>query len=106
MPSQVWGRSSQEAFHNPYEYAVQEQFLREADALLERLNANYQKYSMKFHFEDRSATKAVWMLQLDALDSLRDALQALSTKNHRVAAKLFRDVVETLDLAAFFYSRN
>jgi hypothetical protein len=44
------------------------------------------------------------MLQLDALDSLRDALQALSAKNHRVAAKLFRAVVETLDLAAFFHS--
>lgn len=104
MPSLVWGRSPQEAYENPYEYAAQEQFVREANTLLWHLNKGLQKYSMKFHLNDNSATKAIWMLQLDALDSLRDALEALENKKHRVAVKLFRDVVETLDLAAFFHS--
>ena len=106
MPSQVWGRSPQEASDNPYEYEIQDQFVREAKALLKRLNIGLQKYSMNFHRDDHSVRKAVWMLQLDAIDSLRDALDALVRKNHRVTAKLFRDVVETLDLAAFFHSET
>lgn len=104
MPSQVWGRSPQEAYENPYEYGIQKQFVREAHALLGRLNDKLQKYSMKFHKDDYSEKKAIWMLQLDALTSLQDSLDALQSKKHRVAAKLFRDVIETLDLAAYFYS--
>jgi len=104
MPSQVWGRSPQEAYKNPYEYAVQDQFVREARAILKKLNEKLQKYSMKFHRDDCSEKKAIWMLQLDALDSLRDALEALTAKKHRITAKSFRDIIETLDLAAFFHS--
>jgi hypothetical protein len=33
MPSQVWGRDPQEAFEEPYEYAVEDQFAREARTL-------------------------------------------------------------------------
>lgn len=106
MSSQVWGRLPQEAFDNPYEYEIQEQSTREADKLLRRLNECLQRYSMKFYRDDRSAQKAVWMLQLDALDSLRDALDALILKKHRTASKLFRDVVEALDLAAYFHAET
>lgn len=104
MPSQVWGRDPQEAFKEPYEYEVQEQFVREADAVLARLyrllNSDRHRYSL----QDESCDKAVWLLAVDALDSLRDCLRALTRKEHRVAGKLFRDVVESMDLAAFFYS--
>jgi hypothetical protein len=106
MPSLVWDRSFQEAYDNPYEYEVQNQFAREANSLLNELNTILQKYSMKFHINDKSIKKAIWMLQLDGLDSLKDALEALKNKNHRVTGKLFRDVVETLDLAAFFHSNT
>lgn len=41
---------------------------------------------------------------MDALDSLRDCLAALTRKEHRVASKLFRDVMESMDLAAYFHS--
>jgi hypothetical protein len=37
VPGIVWGRHSQEAYDNPYEYAAQEQFLRESMALLRDL---------------------------------------------------------------------
>lgn len=104
MPSQVWNRSPREALDNPYEYGIQDQFFREAKKLLEELNVRLQKYSMKFHRDDQSVQKAVWMLQLDALDSLREALDALAEKKHRIAGQLFRVVVETLDLAAYFHS--
>ena len=104
MPSQVWGRDPQEAFENPYEYAVQEQFVREAKALFKQcyliLAADRHSYSAP----DTSGGKAVWLLHMDALDSLRDALDALERKRHRVAGKLFRTVMESLDLAAYFHS--
>ena len=100
MPSVVWGRTPQEAYDNPYEYEAQDQFVREAKSLLKHMNTVFQKYSMRFHRDDHSIKKAVWMLQLDALDSLKDALDALVNKKHRVASKLFRGIVETLDLAA------
>lgn len=106
MPSLVWGRSPQEAYDNPYEYEAQDQFVREAKSLLKHMNTVFQKYSMRFHRDDRSIKKAVWMLQLDALDSLKDALDALVNKKHRVASKLFRGIVETLDLAAYFHMNS
>ena len=104
MPSQVWGRDPQEAFEKPYEYAVQDQFVREVRALFTRLypflNADRHRHTAP----DDSPDKAVWLLAMDALDSLRDCLSALSRKEHRVAGKLFRDVMESMDLATFFHS--
>jgi hypothetical protein len=102
MPSIVWNRDLQEAYHNPYEYKAQDQFTREAKKILEELFSELLKYSMKFKIDDTSIKKAVWMLQIDAVDSLRDCLMLIKKNNHRVAGRLFRDVMETLDLAAFF----
>ncbi|MDQ6633090.1 MAG: hypothetical protein M3Y82_15265, partial [Verrucomicrobiota bacterium] len=62
------------------------------------------KYLMAFHQDERSLKKAVWMLQMDALNALSDCLELIESKRHRIAGRLFRDVVETLDLAAYFSS--
>jgi len=106
LPSQIWERDPQEAFENPYEYEIQDQFVREARSLFPQLyrllNSDHHRYSL----EDRSRQKAVWLLAMDALDSLRDCLKALTRKEHRVAGKLFRDVVENMDLAEYFHSGN
>jgi len=99
-------RSSREAFENPYEYAVQDQFVREASSLLLIFYGLMSDNRLTFRRDDRSVEKAIWMLQMDALDSLRDCLKSLVRKNHRVAGKLFRDIIETLDLAAYFASRS
>jgi len=104
MPSQVWGRDPQEAFEEPYEYGIQEQFVREAEALLTRLYMLLGSERHRYAVEDRSRQKAEWLLAMDALDSLRDCLKALGRKDHRVAGKLFRGVMECMDLAAFFHS--
>jgi hypothetical protein len=104
MPSFVWGRDPQDAFEEPYEYGAQEQFAREAKGLLRQfyilLNSGRHRYSV----EDASRRKAVWLLAMETLDSLRDCLTALVRKEHRVAGRLFRDATETMDLAAFFNS--
>jgi hypothetical protein len=104
MPSIFWNLDPEEAYSNPYNYSAQEQFVREARRLLDFLAVGYEKYQMTFHRDDRSLKKAVWMLQMDALDSLSDCLDLIESKRHRIAGRLFRDVVETLDLAAYFSS--
>lgn len=104
MPSQVWGRDPQEAYEEPYEYAAQEQFSREAAALSLGFYRHLNSDGYRFTEEDRSSAKAIWLLAMDGLDSLRDSLGALADRNHRVAAKLFRDVMESMDLAALFAS--
>jgi hypothetical protein len=104
VPSQVWGRDPQEAFEEPYEYGIQDQFVREAGALFTKLYELLSSDRHRHSLEDRSSEKALWLLAMDALDSLRDCLAALMQKQHRVAGKLFRDVMETMDLAAYFRS--
>lgn len=106
MPSLVWERDPQEAYINPYEYAVQEQFVREASRLLKSYYPLLNPKERRFTLDDQSVEKAVCLLQMDALDSLRDCLSALERKNHRVAGKLFRNMIETLDLAAYFHGRT
>lgn len=106
MPSIVWERDPQEAYKNPYEYEAQKQFVREAKKMLNKLFKELMKYSRKFKREDTSIKKAIWMLQTDAVDSLRYCLLLLKQKNHCVAGRLMRDVIETLDLAAFFHSNT
>jgi hypothetical protein len=104
MPSIVWNRHPEEAYENPYEYAAQEQFVREARKLLDSLFVSYDRFNLTFSRDDRSLQKAIWMLQIDALDALRDGLETVTAKQHRIAGRLFRDVIETLDLAAYLQS--
>jgi len=104
MPSLVWGRNPQEAFESPYEYGIQEQFAREAMALLAQLYRLLNSETHRYSTHDHSAKKAIWLLAMDALDSLREALASLQRGEHRIAGKLFRDVFESMDLAAYFHS--
>jgi len=106
MPSIVWGRDPREAYKNPYEYKAQNQFVREAKKILDKLFSELMSYSMKFKRDNSSIKKAIWMLQVDALDSLRDCLLLMKRKKHRVAGTLFRVVIENLNLAAFFFSNT
>jgi hypothetical protein len=102
VPSFVWNRDPQEAYENPYEYDANEQFMREAKRLLIRLYRLLYSDDHRYTRDERTTEKAVWLLQMDALDSLRDSLAALEKKHHRVAGKLFRTAIESMDLAAYF----
>ena len=104
MPSIIWGRDPQEAIEQPYEYECQDQFCREATVVLSEFSAQLEKYTMTFTLKDTSVEKAIWMLQNDAVDSLKDILESLQSKMHRIAGKLFRDILESLNLAAYFHS--
>lgn len=106
MPSIVWGRHPQEAYENPYEYEAQEQFIREARALLEDFLLQLDSFTMHFHRDDSTLEKASWMLSLDLTDSLLESTKLLTEKRHRVAFRLFRDAVESMDLLRVLHSEN
>lgn len=92
--------------NNPYEYEAQNQFIREAENVLEKFGFELSKFDGKFTREQRTNKKAIWMLQNEALDSLKDILYLLKEKKHRPAGRLFRDVLETLDFSSYFYSKT
>ncbi|WP_040725807.1 hypothetical protein [Thiomicrorhabdus sp. Kp2] len=102
MTSFVWEREPSEAFSEPYEYGGQEQFSREAQAVLEDLKFHYSKLNHSFSREDKSVEKAVWLLQVDSLSALYEGLMLIGEKRHRIASRLFRDVIETMDASLYF----
>jgi len=103
MPSFVWDRKTDEAYLEPYEYGGQEQFSREAKRVLKLLKDHYSERNRTFSCNDKSIEKAVWMLQVDGLEALNDSLFLIDEKKHRIASRLFRDAVETLDMSAYFF---
>lgn len=102
MPSHIWSLSPEKAVDRPYEYEVRAQFLREAEALLPRLYTLLNGSPNQFTLEDRSKEKAVWLLCMEALDCLRESLNALKEKRHRIPSRLLRTTHEVLDLARYF----
>jgi hypothetical protein len=106
MASFVWGRSPQEAFNNPYEWDANAQFAKEAKGLVNSFFEVLMKKNMCFEKSNKSLEKAEWMLLTDTSDALIEALDNLENKKHRITARLFRDVVENLDLLTFFRSND
>ena len=106
MKNFIWNRDPQEAYKNPYEYEAQDQFAREASRVLNAIKLKLEKYNRKYTRDDTSLEKAIWMLNVDATDSLIECLNLLTSKKHKVAGRLIRDTVEVLDLSAFFHSRT
>lgn len=103
MPSFVWDRDTGDAWDEPYEYEGQAQFHREAKKVLKCLKDHYAKKDMTFNRDEETIEKAIWLIQVDALEAIIDALNLTEEKRHRIAARLFRDAVETMDLSAYFY---
>lgn len=101
--SRLWTQRLEEVLRNPYDYESQELFLKEASSVLNRVYKSYDKYFLKFRLNERTKKRAIWMLHLDALDTLRDCIFLLRRKKHRIVGKLFRDVTEVLDLATLFW---
>jgi hypothetical protein len=102
MPSFVWNRDPAEAYQEPYEYGGQEQFSREAKSVLKELRAIYKLKDRAYTRNERSREKAIWMLQVDALEALTDSLRLIDEKRHRIASRLFRDAMETMDCSFYF----
>lgn len=103
MPSFIWGRDPQEAYQNPYEYEAQEQFIREATSILDKIFGILMSDMYQFTRDDTSLEKAIYMLHLDSIDSLRDGISLIRDKKHRIASRVLRDVLENVSLCNYFY---
>jgi hypothetical protein len=106
MKSKLWVQSLHEVRSNPYDYESQKLFLNEASSILDEIFKKYDKYQVHFNLDERTLKKALWMLHLDALDTLRDCIYLLKKRKHRIVGKLFRDITETLDLATLFFGEE
>lgn len=104
--SRLWTQPFDEVKNNLYDYESQELFLKEASLILDEIYKHYNKYQIKFHLDGRSVKKAIWMLHLDALDTLRDCIALLKKKKHKIVGKLFRDIFETIDLSNLFWEER
>lgn len=103
MASFIWHRDIEEAWDEPYEYDGQKQFHREAKNVLLAIKTHFADKDMRFDRDEISFEKAIWLLQVDALEALIDALHLIEEKKHRIASRLFRDAVETMDISYYFH---
>lgn len=106
MGSRYWTLSPSEAYSAPYAFDEQAQFLAEAESVLKEAHAAFAALDLKFGVEEQSVEKAIWMLQFDSLEALEDAVELLKARRHNTASRLYRDVYEALDIAAFFATRT
>jgi len=102
MRSGVWMRTTEEAYAHPYDYEAQRLFLDEAAGILTASRDVLLQLNKAFTVEERSVAKATWMLQFDALDALADALFLFKQGRPSAAGRMFRDVLDTLDVASHF----
>jgi hypothetical protein len=99
LKSPLWSQDLKDVEKNPYDHENYRTFYEEASFLLDKAYELYDAYNLKFDINERSLNKCIWMLQLDALDALRDCIFLLKIKKHRLPGKMFRDITESLDLA-------
>lgn len=91
-----------EVVKNPYNWQSQKIFLKEADQLLENLYKILDSQNLKYHKDKRSLQKATWMLLNDGLDTLRDCVFLMKIQKHRLVGKMFRHLIEVIDLTNYF----
>lgn len=102
MPSFIWNRDIEEAYQNPYYYKAQNQFAREANSMLNSVYELLMDDRFFYTREDTCVEKAIYMLHVDSIESLKECLALLSEKRHSVAARLLRDVFENVSLCNYF----
>lgn len=106
MCSEIWIKTPQQAYDWPHDYDDQDQFLAEADSLLKVAFSAFNELNMKFKRDDLSLEKALWLLHFDVLDALRECVALLLENRPNTASRIFRDVFETLDIAAYFAAKT
>jgi len=99
LRSKIWYQKLDDVIKSPYDYKNQKFFIKESKNLLNKIYELYDSYQLKFYLNDESVEKCVWMMQIDALDTLRDCFCLIEKKKHRLVGKMFRDIVEILDIA-------
>ena len=99
LRSSLWFQDLDDVIRNPHDYENQRLFIEEAATALNEIYSLYDQYQLRFHVDDSSLEKCLWMLHIDALDTLRDCIFLIEQKKHGIVGKMFRDILETLDFA-------
>ena len=102
MASTLWAKSLEEVVANPYDWSSYHSFIKESQQLLNILFPLLERHVLKYNKNDRSCDKALWMLMNDGLDTLRDCVFLMEYQKHRLVGKMFRHLVEVMDLACYF----
>lgn len=106
LSSPIWKQETDKSRECQYDYDAVKLFIKEALSVLTDLYKAYARWNFKFHQDDRSAAKAVWMLDMECIETLADAVDLLADKRHRVAGKLLRFALEAADLSALFWGEG
>lgn len=99
LKSDIWKQSLNDVEKNPYDHLNYKLFIEDADILLDSFSSFYDKYNLKYHIEDESLNKCMWMLHVHALCLIEDCIFLLKYKKHIIVGKMFRDITEILDMA-------
>ncbi|MCP4545961.1 MAG: hypothetical protein GY835_05785 [bacterium] len=102
MASIIWKQEPDDAYSNPYGYEGQKQFINEAETILEQLQEILNPRELKYVAKEEAPDLAVWMLRSDTIESLKESLCLIGEKRHKPAGILFREALETADLAYYF----
>lgn len=103
LNSKLWDTAPQAIKTLQYEYKEKEIFLKESNKLISLIESVYKQYKLCFKKQDKSLEKAIWMLHMDAISTIKDCLELLKNKKYRLVFKLIRDIFETIDLSVLFW---
>ena len=104
MRSPLWTQPLDEVVANPYDWPSYRLFQEESRLILDALFPLLDRHVLKHHKDERSLDKALWMLLNDALDTLRDCVALMEQQKHRLVGKMFRHLIEVMDLASYFHA--
>lgn len=93
-------------FKNKYNYQERKLFFEEAEKIINQLDKIYQKYQLKFTLNSKSLKKAIWILNYDAVITTKICLDLLKKRKHLPVGKMFRDVVESLDISELIENKR
>lgn len=100
--SPIWSETADMSRKHQYKHDDVALFLSEAKALLERIYDIYERSQLRFDRDERTLKKAMWMLDIECVVTLTDAVDLLHEKRHRVAGKMLRQALEAVDISSLF----
>lgn len=106
LGSPIWAEKTDMSRQHQNNPEAVSSFLHEAAELCQTLYQTYDGWQLKFHRDDRSASKAVWMLDIECVCTLAEARDLLEQQKHRSAGKLMRHALEAVDLSSLFLAEG